>query len=616
MADTPKAISPSDRVFRQIEAQADFYPPLTYSKLLTFYDDFVPTADSASGQFIPLTQVTRHWNPQSARQHTLLFAVGILPPAANVTGRLLDRTASVPTDGLIGQTGEGAVAQAAAASGPAGKDQVSGSGGRSAALHRQARQTVRDAFKELYGREPTLEELQYAQAVAWLESSYGQGWKGDMVGSNNWGAVQCAKNKQTAAGCISYQDSYEDGTKYTVSFRSYETPKDGAKDLLKHVFTYRGTSNAINGGDIMQGSYEMRRGKYYGGFCPKATKQYGKAVTASLGAPDKNDATKACAEEAINAHANTVKALVNDIAAANGDPWALGLGSFNQADSWWRDKEAAKEAAKAGGAVAGDAGNGAWKDSGSKNAADAAAQAASTAGSPLLTSDLNKALIAAQQAQIAATQKALSDMANCPPLAMLVNPASFSVKGEKIVNDGNWGRNGPIIEYWGDQQDKISGSGKIGGFFAMDTANATSPGLTRWARNYSAAWQNFQSLFQLYRSNGALFLPDDTTGQNYQSLHMLGSIYIFYDNVLYIGSFDTFSITENDSAPHTIEYSFEFTVRAAYLLDRTDDAFDYGIQQYLRIDVPATNMAGQTVPTQAPGMTSSQAATALFGTPQ
>lgn len=579
----PTGAASKERIYRQIENTAGFYPPATYGDLLSFYDDFALGADPASGQFYPLSQVNRLWGQQS-----ILFAIGVIPPSANVTGRLLDRTASIPLDGAVEPAGEEEVNQAAAQT-PTGMDPVTSKGGKSAQLHRNARQIILEAFRELYGRDPTLEELQYGQAIGWVETNYGGGWKGDMVGSNNWGAVHCPKSAQTGPGCISFTDKYSDGTPYTVSFRSYKTPKDGAKDLLANVFTKRGTSGGVNGGSVYRGSYEMRRGTYYGGFCPNATKEYGgRDARASLKSPDQNAGTAACAQEAVASHANLVKQIINDIAGANGDPGALGLGNYADADAWWREKEGVLAA---GSGVGPDASSGDWQGKGSKNSKTAKEEEQQIAGSPLLASELGKKLLAAQANQIAATQAAIDAMSKTPPLAMLVNPASFSVKGEKIVNDGNWGRNGPIIEYWGDQQDKISASGKVAGFFAIDVLNANGPGVTRWARNFSAAWQNFQSLYALYRSNGALFLPDDTTQGKTLNLSMLGSIYIFYDNTLYIGSFDSFSITENDTAPHTVEYSFEFTVRSAYLLDRTDDAFDYGISSLLPKD---------TAPMQAP----------------
>ena len=599
------------RIFEQIEQTADYHPPVTYAELLTFYNGFGIQADPASGQFIPFTQV----KPGPPTEH-ILFAIGILPPAANVTGRILDRTASLPVDGNVEQVGEEAVETASAsnAGGTGTSTSPTGSGGKAAGSHKAARQTLIDAFKELYGREPTLAELQYAHAVGWLETSYGQSWKGAMQGSNNWGAVHCPTNQQSkntslasqftnlvttgsaTPGCIQYQDSYSDGTKFDVAFKSYPTPKDGAKDLLKHIFTYRGTGGALAGGDIFRASYLMRRQTYYGGHCPNATKQFGSAdAKSSLGSPDKNAGTQACAQEAITAHATLVQSIANDVAAANGDPSVIGLGSYEAADAWYREK---KGLPASGTTVGGDAGNGNWQGKGSSSAKDAQNQEVKLDGSPLLSSDAGKALIAAQVMQAQLTQQAIARMAATPPLAMLVNPSGFSVKSDKIASDGSWTRNGPIIEFWGDQQDKISGSGKIAGFFALDALNANGPGLTRMARNLSQGWENFQSLYFLYRSNGALFQPDFVTGGQRVNLSMLGSVYIYYDNTIYIGSFDSFNVTETEASPFTVDYSFEFTVRAAYLLDRTDDQFTYGapaLFQRSSMPIKSAQPAGQPV---------------------
>jgi len=164
---------------------------------------------------------------------------------------------------------------------------------------------------------------------------------------------------------------------------------------------------------------------------------------------------------------------------------------------------------------------------------------------------------------------ALEGMKRLPPLRLLVNPQQFFVKGSKIVTDGNWSRYGPIIEHWGDEQDVISASGKVAAFYTAQT------GLTRAARQFSASWRNFQSLYLLYKNNGGVYLKDpfDTTGQS-KRLTYVGSIYIYYDGILYVGSFTNFNITEEDSAPYTVSYSFEFQVRAAFILDRPDSKYD------------------------------------------
>lgn len=50
------------------------------------------------------------------------------------------------------------------------------------------------------GRAPNLAELLYLHAISFLETQDAQGWKGSMVGSKNYGAVQCSKAQQGGAG--------------------------------------------------------------------------------------------------------------------------------------------------------------------------------------------------------------------------------------------------------------------------------------------------------------------------------------------------------------------------------------------------------------------------------
>lgn len=177
-----------------------------------------------------------------------------------------------------------------------------------------------------------------------------------------------------------------------------------------------------------------------------------------------------------------------------------------------------------------------------------------------------------------ALKDSLTQMQLTPPLRLLINPNSFSVKSQKVVSDGNWGRKGPIVEFWGDEHDKISGSGQVAAFYALDTMphlGRGGPGLTRSARNVSLAWQNFQSLYLLYRNNGGMYLPDVNQRDRDVLLTAVGSVYIYYDGILYIGSFDSFNVREQDQKPFTVEYDFEFTVRATFLLDRPPE-FNYG----------------------------------------
>lgn len=226
--------------------------------------------------------------------------------------------------------------------------------------HKWARSIVTAAFKQAIGREPTLAELQYGQAVCWLETRYGKGWKPAMSGAKNWGAVQCRGSAQvsgqsvllggvdadaepiaTGAGdCIEYEDSFADGTRYKVSFRAYASDVDGAADVMRHVFKLRPrTAQALaeKGATAFRASWAMRRERYYEGFCPVATKRFGSSsVRASLAHPDRSEATRACAQEAISAHAKSISEIIQNIASACGDPIALPLGTFEDGERWYR----------------------------------------------------------------------------------------------------------------------------------------------------------------------------------------------------------------------------------------------------------------------------------------
>jgi hypothetical protein len=216
-------------------------------------------------------------------------------------------------------------------------------------------------------------------------------------------------------------------------------------------------------------------------------------------------------------------------------------------------------------------------------AGGANAQTAAQQNDAFSTTTLSPAAIATQsfqqkQATYAndITQR-INQMATTPPLRLLVNPRSFKNSLEKITSDGNWGRNGPIIEHWGEQLDKIEASGKIAAFYALDSnppggMTEGGPGITRMARNFSTSYQNLLSLYLIYRNNGGIWTQDYINPTSTRdNLAMMGSIYIFYDNILYVGGFDNFTITEADETPYSLEYSFTFTVRAWFEMDQQQD---------------------------------------------
>jgi len=118
-------------------------------------------------------------------------------------------------------------------------------------------------FRMQSGSNPTAWERQAVMAQAWLETSFGLGWKGVCADSNNWGAVQ-----SRTPTCCRTTDSYQDGRKYQVHFVCYETEVDGAAGLVyEAVVKRKGTLAAAAGGDLGEYARLLYEQTYYGGLC-------------------------------------------------------------------------------------------------------------------------------------------------------------------------------------------------------------------------------------------------------------------------------------------------------------------------------------------------------------
>lgn len=523
-------IDVSNRIAQQIENTADYYPPATYSgsgtsyeptplSYLTFYNEMVLSADHLADQFIPLSAVPgKGRNPK-------LFAIGVIPPSANITGRILDRSASVA-------------------------------------------QIVPPIYDRKAGQAAPLPPLQDLKplSVAQKNKLFGEFSYVPNPTTNNPEGITvtddwAAKNLITVEipqlkGIPGYHDNGKIKLHKAVAgqFQSFFASVESS-GLLSQILTFGGSYNSR----FVRGSNST--------LSPHA---WGTAI--DINAAWNGFGVKPAAE---GAKGSTLPFV--SIASSVGLTWG---GKFSKPDGMHFEAAAIMDV-PAPDLLPPQPEQPAAPWDGSA-AADAREMQEKTANSPLTAEDIAKRYTAAQTAQIKIIQGALDAMRNTPPLRLMVNPQSFSVKGEKIVSDGGWSRNGAtIIEHWGNAQEKISASGKVAGFYAVDVLNGTGPGLTRMARNASQSWQNFQSLQLFYANNGGLHTLDPTTANLERNLSMVGSIYIYYDSILYIGSFDSFTVSESDTAPHTVDYSFEFTVRAAFILDNPNpnDLGSYGAAQ-------------------------------------
>ena len=526
----------ADRNFRQeILTNADYHPAGLYAfgrpvqggvasaqgqdtaSLLSFYSSFQVTSDNLSSQFIPLSATAQHGrNPK-------IFAIGILPPNQTVTGRLLDRSAQVPVKGRIPKESTTFVGPAAIA-----EQQLDRFIGQSESTT-EGNRIIREEYWGAVGVSPP-DPTKFPWSGAFITYVANNGAPGSLTPSGSHSIYAfAAKSKSPAPG----------------KYKAYR-PEDVTIQPNDIIIRSRGSD--VHTFEDLNGSHFPSHGDVVTQVDGNSLRVIGGNVDNSVSVShySTNSEGKLSSDKRFFA--------VLRLVGVSDQPF--------QAQQVESDVEGNPNA---------------WQSSGTRSAQEARKQATALENTDLRAAQ--SGLLAKQKSQIKAIQNALSAMASAPPLRMLVNPSKFSVKSTKIVQDGNWGRNGPIIEFWGDDQDKISGSGKVAGFYAID-ATLTSggiadnklgrggPGLTRAARNFSQSWQNFQALWLLYKNNGGLYLSE-TLSQESRDLLLstVGSVYIYYDNILYFGSFDSFNVTEAADKPFTVDYSFEFTVRASFVLD-------------------------------------------------
>jgi hypothetical protein len=184
-----------------------------------------------------------------------------------------------------------------------------------------------------------------------------------------------------------------------------------------------------------------------------------------------------------------------------------------------------------------------------------------------LTDSMTAMDIAAQVVQILAT----------PPLTLLVNPNSMAIQYQGIQSYQERGREGFIFQRWGEQQPSIKFSGRTGAFIAGEAGGggilgasvqvfeeegttSTATGVQFASKRNSAAFQNFQALYQIYRNNGYIY--DRIAGT--EAHHAIGAVAIDYDQWTYVGHIESFEYAYSADASHSLEWSMEFIVGVMY----------------------------------------------------
>jgi len=191
------------------------------------------------------------------------------------------------------------------------------------------------------------------------------------------------------------------------------------------------------------------------------------------------------------------------------------------------------------------------------------------------------------KAQVDALRAQIEAISWIPPLLMLVNPREFSRNYEQAIDNSPKGRFGHIVHSWLERPMKITASGVTAAQYVIDGGGGG--GLTAERRVHSLSYHNLMSLLMTYKNNGVIFAGVEAKAERGIPVATF-SLYIYYDNHIYIGSFDDFAIDDRADQPYNMGYSFKFNVRYDMDIDSSHliESAIFGAQ-------PRTGGAGTTV---------------------
>jgi peptidoglycan hydrolase-like protein with peptidoglycan-binding domain len=139
--------------------------------------------------------------------------------------------------------------------------------------HKDFRALLSEAFRRRFSREPSRREAQFVHAVAELETSCGDGWADpEHDAAWNFGAIQAGStwNKRTFIHKDTTPLSDGSSREYITKFRAYDTPIEGAEDLVRVVYQARSRDSSVlpeaQQGDSLGVSRALYQTAYFEGF--------------------------------------------------------------------------------------------------------------------------------------------------------------------------------------------------------------------------------------------------------------------------------------------------------------------------------------------------------------
>jgi len=147
-------------------------------------------------------------------------------------------------------------------------------------------------------------------------------------------------------------------------------------------------------------------------------------------------------------------------------------------------------------------------------------------------------------------------------LVLHVNPSTMSVKYDRAVERIQT-RGGFVEQHWGDKTQTLDFNIATGGFMRLYSglSNITSPDFGG-TRRETIAYDKYLDMLALFHNNGSIF---DLKGD----IVLQGIIKIVFDGGVYLGWFNTFSVSESADKPYQFMMSATFEVHREIQVWRT-----------------------------------------------
>lgn len=138
-------------------------------------------------------------------------------------------------------------------------------------------------------------------------------------------------------------------------------------------------------------------------------------------------------------------------------------------------------------------------------------------------------------------------------MVLHVNPSTMSLQYNRQV-DRIQTRGGYVEQHWGDSTSEISFEQATGGFMRLQTglSNITNPAYGG-TRRETISYDKYLDLLALFHNNGSVY---DSRG----NIVLQGILKITFDGGVYLGWFNTFTVTESSEKPYQFQISSAFTV--------------------------------------------------------